>query len=103
MLTILFKMQPLKTCLDTKTNSAPGVQLSGPANRAGTPHYNATQVQRQRGSGTYASERRIGYKALRRAGLSRDEARSLIEHVDEYFGGLGVTGSTRMRPVGNRR
>ncbi len=86
-----------------KTNSAPGVQLAGPANKIGTPHYKATQVQRQRGTGTYASEIRIGYKALRRAGLSRAEARAQISHADEYFQGLGVTGSTRMRPVGNRR
>ena len=79
------------------------MQLSEPANKVGTPHYNATQVQRQRGTGTYASERRIGYKAMRRGGLSRNEARAQIGHTDEYFGGLGVTGSTKMRPVGNRR
>ncbi|MHB8875584.1 MAG: RHS repeat-associated core domain-containing protein, partial [Myxococcaceae bacterium] len=45
------------------TNAAPGVQLKGPANEPGTPHYEATQAQRQAGGGTYAAERRIGYKA----------------------------------------
>ncbi|MEJ2443518.1 MAG: hypothetical protein P8Y42_08675, partial [Exilibacterium sp.] len=61
-----------------KTNNAPGIQLEGPANKVGTPHYNATQVQRQAGGGRYAAERRIGYKALRRAGVSRQDARQYI-------------------------
>lgn len=85
------------------TNAAPGVQLQGPANKKGTPHYKATQVQRQKGTGTYASERRIGYKALRKAGFSKEEARTQIGHADEYFKGLGVTADTKMRPVRNRR
>ena len=85
------------------SNAAPGVQLLGTANKIGTPHFNATQVQRQHGTGTYASERRIGYKALRRGGLSEDDARTQIQYADEYFGNLGVTSSTKMRPVSNRR
>ena len=47
-----------------------------------------------RGGGTYAAERRIGYKALRRAGLDPDEARRAIQEADDYFRGIGVTPST---------
>jgi hypothetical protein len=39
----------------------------------------------QRGGGSYASERRIGYRALRRAGFSPEEARSLIDQGDAHF------------------
>lgn len=85
------------------TNKAPGVQLAGPANKVGTPHNLATAVQRQAGGGTYAAERRIGYKALRKAGISRQDTRQYIQQSDDYFGGLGVTGSTPMRTVRNRR
>lgn len=81
---------------------APAVQLKGPSTAKGSEHYTATQVQRQRGGGTYAAERRIGYKALRKAGVSQSEARSHIQRADDYFGGLGVTPSTTMRSVGNR-
>lgn len=86
-----------------KTNKAPGIQLEGPASTVGTAHHTATQVQRQAGGGTYAAERRIGYKALRKAGVSRQDARQHIQNADDYFGGLGVTGSTSMRTVGNRK
>jgi RHS repeat-associated protein len=91
-----------KTLPGYNTNKAPGVQLLGPSNTKGTPHYNATQVQRQKGTGTYASERRIGYKALRKAGLSPEEARGHIQRADKYFESLGVTPSTPMNPVRNR-
>ena len=82
---------------------APAVQLKGPSTAKGSEHYIATQVQRQRGGGTYAAERRIGYKALRKAGLPQSEARSHIQRADEYFEGIGVTPSTSMRSVGNRK
>lgn len=82
--------------------SAPARQLAGPSTQPGTPHYNATQVQRQPGGGTYGAERRIGYKALRKAGLSPDEARYEIGRADEYFESLGVTRSTPTRIPGNR-
>lgn len=71
-------------------------------NRIGTPHYRATQVQRQPGGGTYGAERRIGYKALRKAGLSADSARAMIDRADAYFRGLGVTKQTATRIPGNR-
>lgn len=83
--------------------NAPSVQLRGPSTSRGSPHYNATQVQRQRGGGTYASERRIGYKALRRGGLSRTDAREAIRQADNHFESLGVNSGTQMRIPGNRR
>jgi hypothetical protein len=82
---------------------APAVHLEGPSTRRGTPHYEATRVQGQRGGGTYAAERRIGYKAMRRAGISEEHARFLIEAADDYFRSLGVTASTPTRVPGNRR
>jgi RHS repeat-associated protein len=85
------------------TEAAPGVQLTGPSTRRGSPHYQATQVQRQRGGGTYASERRIAYKALREAGFTPDEARAAIEAADKYFQQLGVSRGTPTRIPGNRR
>ena len=84
------------------TRAAPGVQLPGPANAARTPHGRATAVQRQAGGGTYAAERRIGYKALRRAGISEADARSLILWADDYFQSIGVNPDTVTRIPGNR-
>lgn len=84
------------------TNAAPGVQLPGPSTAPGTPHYNATQVQRQAGGGTYAAERRIGYKALRRGGLSESDARAAIQQADEHFRSIGVGPQTPTRIPGNR-
>ena len=85
------------------THAAPGVQLPGPANIPGTPHYHATRVQRQRGGGTYATERRIGYKALRRGGLRLEEAHAAIARADAYFARIGVRPRTPTRIPGNRR
>ena len=82
---------------------APAVQLDGPSTLRGSPHYRATQVQRQRGGGTYGAERRIAYKSMRKAGVSKEHARSLIEQADEFFRSLGVTPSTPTRIPGNRR
>ena len=83
---------------------APAVQLEGPAREIGTPHYNATQAQRSTvGGGMYGSERRIGYRSLREAGLSVDEAKATIRGADRYFMdelGLGLDSPTRM--PGNR-
>jgi RHS repeat-associated protein len=83
------------------TNHAPGIQLPGPSTAA-TPHGAATAVQRQAGGGTYSAERRIGYKALRKAGLTPQQARRQIQRADEYFRTLGVTGETATRIPGNR-
>ncbi len=83
-------------------SAAPSVELLGPATRVGSPHYNATQVQRQAGGGTYAAERRIGYKALRKAGISKGQARGLIQVADDYFGSLGIRPSSPTRIPRNR-
>lgn len=83
-------------------SGAPGVQLAGPPNQPGTPHYVATNVQRQSGGGSYAAERRIGYRALRRAGIDQDEARGHIDRADRYFESLGMDLDTTTRIPGNR-
>ncbi len=82
--------------------NAPAVQLEGPSTKAGTPHYNATQAQRQIGGGTYASERRMGYRALREAGVPQETSKKLIRQADDYFKGIGVTPNTQTRIPGNR-
>ena len=84
------------------SRAAPAVELKGPATRVGTAHHEATQVQRQAGGGTYADERRIAYEALRLAGLSHEEAQTLIGRADAYFESIGVTPSTPTRIPGNR-
>ena len=84
-------------------NLAPAVQLDGPSWKAGSPHYETRVVQRQLGGGTYAAERRIGYKSLRRAGVPEEEARSLIQQADDYFGNLGVKPNTKTNIPGDRR
>lgn len=83
-------------------NAAPAVHLPGPSTRIGSPHYRATQIQRQAGGGTYAAERRIGYKALRVGGYSAGEARAAIERADAYFSSIGVERTTPTRVPGNR-
>ena len=84
--------------------SAPSIQLDGPSTIKGTPHNIATSIQRQAGGGTYGAERRIGYKALRRAGLSVDDAKSAVRGADKYFmDELGLTLDSPTRIPGNRR
>ena len=82
---------------------APAVELAGPSTRVGSPHYNATQAQRRAGGGNYAAERRIGYRALREAGLSPQQSRTVIDQADQYFRGIGVGPNTPTRIPGNRR
>ncbi|MBU3131871.1 hypothetical protein KPL40_05345 [Clostridium gasigenes] len=84
--------------------NAPAIQLDGPSTMKGTPHNIATSIQRQAGGGTYGAERRIGYKSLRRAGLSVDEAKSTIRQADKYFlNELDLTLDSTTRIPGNRR
>lgn len=85
------------------TNAAPGIRLDGPANVPGTPHNLTRPVQRQAGGGTYGAERRIGYKALRKAGVDKVDARQAISEADDYFQGIGVTPTTPTRIPGDRR
>jgi hypothetical protein len=84
------------------SNAAPGVQLQGPSTTVGTPHNLATAVQREAGGGTYGAERRIGYRALRKAGFSRAQSRDAIRRADDYFRSLGVGPATITRIPGNR-
>jgi RHS repeat-associated protein len=93
----------VKGISDYDENAAPAIQLSGPSSKVGSEHYIATQSQRQKGvGGTYAAERMVAYRAMRRAGLSTEEARCHIMHSDSYFSSLGVGGSTVTRMPGNR-
>ena len=70
----------------------------------GTPHYNASQVQKQRGGGTLEAERRIAYKALRRAGLSEDESYCALMKADSYLSSIGATPKTATTyPKGRRK
>jgi RHS repeat-associated protein len=84
-------------------SKAPAVQVDGPANVKGTPHYSATQVQRQAGGGTYGAERRIAYKALRVAGMSSTQAKDLVRGADKYFKTLGLNLESLLRTPGNRK
>ena len=84
------------------TRAAPGVALPGPSTAVGSPHYIATQVQRQAGGGTYAAERRIGYKGLRQSGYTKPDARQIISETDAWFQSIGVTPTTPTRIPGNR-
>jgi hypothetical protein len=85
------------------TNAARGVQRQGPSTAIGTPHYEATQVQRQAGGGTYGAERSIAYNALRAAGYSDAEIIQAIKEADQYFNSIGVNENTPTRIPGNRR
>ena len=87
------------------SGQAPAVSITGPSTQVGSPHYNATRVQEQLqyGGGTYAAERRIGYRALRSAGLSPERSRQLIEYADSFFEAIGVDLDTPTRIPGNRR
>jgi RHS repeat-associated protein len=82
--------------------AAPAVHLPGPVTTPGTAHYNATRVQRQAGGGTYGAERRIGYKALRAAGIDPKTARAVMTKADASFAKINVTRQTCTRLPGNR-
>ncbi|WP_375576637.1 RHS repeat-associated core domain-containing protein [Paracidovorax oryzae] len=68
----------------------------------GTPHYNANRVQDQAGGGTLAAERRIGYKSMRRAGLTEEQAKCAMLEADNHLIGLGLNPSTVTNIPGNR-
>jgi hypothetical protein len=65
------------------------VHLEGHAKKAGTEHNAATKVQGERRAlgdgGTYGAERRVGYRALRASGISRDNSKEIIRRADDYF------------------
>lgn len=75
----------------------------GKSLRRGSQHHATRAAQRQAGGGTYGSERRIGYRALRDAGLSPKDARAAIEKVaDPYFKSKGFTRDTKTNVPGDR-
>lgn len=83
---------------------APAIQLAGPSNKIGTEHYYATSVQRLKGGGTYGQERGIAYMALRKAGISKNDAKAYVRTADEYFmDKLGLSLDSPTRIPGNRR
>ncbi len=82
---------------------APAIELPGPSTQQGTPHYEATQEQTRPGGGTYGAERRIGYRALRVGGVSRNDSRQAIRAADNYFmGQLGLNMNSPLPIPGNR-
>ncbi len=83
---------------------APAVQLDGPSTAPGTPHYAATQVQRQATTGgTYAAERQVAEEALRAAGCSAEEIEDAFQRADSYFiDQLGLSPESPMRIPQNR-
>ena len=85
-------------------SGAPAIQLDGPSTQVGSPHYNATQVQRSvAGGGTYGAERQIAESALQAAGKSPAEIADALQRSDDYFmGQLGVTHDTPTRIPGGR-
>ncbi len=86
-------------------NKAPAVQLKGPSTTRGTPHFLATQAQRDADvGGTYGAERQVAYDSLIAAGYSSDEAVAAVARADEYFmGELGLTHSSVLRWPGDRQ
>jgi hypothetical protein len=89
------------------TNAAPGVQLPGPSTAIGSPHYNATQVQRHAHptaglGGTYGAERAIAHRALVAAGFTQAQATQAVAEADAYFTSIGVGPNTVTRIPGNR-
>ncbi len=79
------------------------VQIQGPANKVGTPHYIATQVQGAGGSGTLGIERNIAYKSLRKSGFSVEQSKYLVREADKYFNDLGHNLNSATRVPGNRK
>lgn len=73
-------------------SAAPSIQL--PGRSVGAPHHAANQVQGARrrlgDGGTYGAERRVGYRAMRAAGVPRTEAKQAIRQSDDYFSTIGV-------------
>jgi RHS repeat-associated protein len=81
--------------------NAPTIHLEGSSKVKGTEHNLATEAQNSRrkvgDGGTYGSERKIAYRSLRAAGLSRSNAKAAVRKADSYFFDLGVTISTQTR------
>ena len=87
-----------------KTGAAPGIQLEGPSTEIGSPHYEATQVQRTAGvGGTFGAERQVACMSLAAAGCSPAEITDALARSDAYFvDQLGLSYDSPMRIPGNR-
>lgn len=82
---------------------APAIQLDGPSTQVGSPHFNATQVQRQAGGRTYGAERQTAACSLAAAGCSPSQIADALALTDSYFtDGLGLTLDSPLRISGNR-
>lgn len=68
---------------------APTIHLDGSSKTKGTEHNLATETQNNRRSlgdgGNYGSERRVAYRSLRAAGLTKVEAKQAVRKADDYF------------------
>ncbi|MGG7666647.1 DUF6443 domain-containing protein [Dyadobacter sp. BHUBP1] len=75
---------------------APTIHLIGPAVDKTTPHGKTREVQKNlnSGGGTYGSERKVAYRALRAAGLSRADSKVAVRKADDFFSKLGVNFDT---------
>lgn len=87
-----------------KATDAPGVRLRGPSTKVGSPHYEATQVQRAANvGGTYGAERQVACMALAAAGCSPTMIADALARADDYFmRELGLTLDSPLRVPGNR-
>ncbi|AJQ29481.1 RHS repeat-associated core domain-containing protein [Pelosinus fermentans] len=79
------------------------VQVQGPANKVGTPHYKLTQAQNVLDGGTLKAERSIAYKSLRKGGFTVDQSKYLVREADKYFEHLGHHLDSATRWPGNRK
>ncbi len=80
------------------------VQVQGPANKIGTPHYKATLTQtRSKSFGTLGIERIISYRSLRNAGFTKKQSKYIVRQADLYFEYLGHNANSITKKPGNRR
>jgi RHS repeat-associated protein len=84
------------------SSKAPAIRIDGPSTKKGSPHYRATQAQRQPAGGTYGGEKGVAADAMRAAGLSEGQIDQALKECDQYFNSMGVTDSTPTRIPGNR-
>jgi hypothetical protein len=80
------------------------VGLPGPSTTPGTPHYNATQAQRDCApSGTLGDELNVADCSLQAAGLSPDLAGTITDMAERDFAARGHGRSAKTRKPGNRK
>jgi hypothetical protein len=83
---------------------APSFFLEGPPTKIGTPHYHATQMQRQSNAGTLLDHLILGaeiaHKFKNDVPNFRDKA--TLEST-QFFGQLGLKADTPTRTPGDRR